>query len=329
MKSLNVVLGKTDFIGGIFMTGKIVVFGSLNFDITGRADVTPKPAETLMGTSYVLGPGGKGSNQAVAAHRAGADVTMITKIGNDLFGEFAQDFYKKEGLSSDYLIVDETKQTGIAIIMVSEQTGQNQILVISSACLGFTDEDLNNAKPALESCDILLMQHEVNLDANWKAVDIAKKAGVKVVLNPAPAQPVPDDVLSKIDIITPNEVEAGVLTGVEVKTPGDAAEAAKVFQSKGVKSVVITLGEQGAYVRSGDKEVVLARLDVDAVDTTGAGDAFNGGLVTALAEGKDIFESARFANVVGALSVTKKGASLAMPTREEIEEFIKSRGLSI
>lgn len=309
--------------------GKIVVFGSLNFDITGRAAITPKPAETLMGTSYTLGPGGKGSNQAVAAHRAGADVTMITKIGNDLFGGFAQDFYKKEGLSSDYLIVDKTKQTGIAIIMVSEETGQNQVLVISSACLGFTDEDLNSAKPALESCDILLMQHEVNLEANWKVVDIAKQSGAKVVLNPAPAKTVPDDVLNKIDIITPNEVEAAVLTGVDVKTPEDAAKAAKVFQEKGVESVVITLGEQGAYVRSGDKEAVIERLNVDAVDTTGAGDAFNGGLVTALAEGKDIFEAARFANVVGALSVTKKGASLAMATRKEIEEFINNRGLNI
>lgn len=311
------------------MAGKIVVFGSLNFDITGRADVTPKPAETLMGTSYTLGPGGKGSNQAVAAHRAGADVTMVTKIGKDLFGGFAQDFYKSEGLRSDYLIVDETKQTGVAIIMVSEITGQNQVLVISSACLGFTDEDLLRAKPALESSDILLMQHEVNLDANWKAVDIAKQSGAKVVLNPAPAKPLSEDVLNKIDIITPNEVEAGVLTGVDVKTPEDAAKAAEVFQAKGIESVVITLGAQGAYVRSGDKDAVIERLSVDAVDTTGAGDAFNGGLVTALAEGKDIFDAARFANVVGALSVTKKGASLAMPTREEIEEFIKNRGLNI
>lgn len=305
------------------MAGKISVFGSFVVDLASRANHLPKPAETVIGSSFALGPGGKGSNQGVAAHRSGADITMITKVGDDVFGKVALDFYKKEGMNTDLIFVDKEKETGTALIMVDEVTGQNQILVVSGACGNITDEDLEIARPTIEGSQILLTQLEVNLDATWKVIDMAHKAGVKVVLNTAPAQEVPDDVLRQVDLLTPNEVEASILSGVEVVTPDDARKAADVFQSKGVDEIVITLGEQGAYVRSGSKDIVIPRRTVNAIDTTGAGDAFNGGLVTALSEGKDLFEAAEFANVVGALSVTKVGTAPAMPFRKEIDAFIK------
>jgi ribokinase len=246
---------------------------------------------------------------------------MITKVGDDVFGKVALDFYKSEGMNTDLIFVDKEKETGTALIMVDEVTGQNQILVVSGACGNITNEDIERATPTIISSEILLAQMEVNLDANWKVVDIAHKAGVRVVLNTAPAGKVDDEILAKVDVLTPNEVEASILSGVEVVTMEDARRAADVFQKKGVGDIVITMGAQGAYVRSGGSELIVPRLNVNAIDTTGAGDAFNGGLVTALAEGKDLFAAAEFANVVGALSVTKKGTAPAMPFRKEIDAF--------
>lgn len=300
------------------MANSITVFGSFALDLASRADHLPGPAETVVGSAFAMGPGGKGSNQGVAAHRAGADVRMVTKVGDDVFGKIALDFYHTEGMSTDLIFVDKEKETGTALIMVDEVTGQNQILMVPGACGNITDEDIERAASAIRSSCVLLTQLEINLDANWKAIDIAHKAGVKVVLNTAPARMVDDAILSKVDVLTPNEVEASVLTGVQVKTTDDAAQ---VLQRKGVGDIVITMGAQGAYVRSGGSENILPRLNVTAVDTTGAGDAFNGALVTALAEGLDLFAAAEFANAAGALSVTRKGAAVAAPYRSEIDAF--------
>jgi ribokinase len=305
------------------MATKIVVFGSFVVDLASRADHLPRPAETVIGSVFALGPGGKGSNQGVAAHRAGADVCMITKVGDDVFGKVALDFYKSEGMNTDLIFVDKEKETGTALIMVDENSAQNQILVVPGACGNINDEDIERATPAIKNAQIILMQMEVNLDANWKVLDIAHKNGVKVVLNTAPAQKVDDAILAKVNVLTPNEVEASILSGVDVVTMDDARRAAEVFQKKGVEEVVITMGAQGAYVRSGSRELIVPRLNVEAIDTTGAGDAFNGGLVTALAEGKDLFAAAEFANVVGALSVTKKGTAPAMPFRKDIDAFMR------
>jgi ribokinase len=305
------------------MATKIVVFGSFVVDLASRADHLPRPAETVIGSVFALGPGGKGSNQGVAAHRAGADVCMITKVGDDVFGKVALDFYQSEGMNTDLIFVDKEKETGTALIMVDENSAQNQILVVPGACGNINDEDIERATPAIKDAQIILMQMEVNLDANWKVLDIAHKNGVKVVLNTAPAQKVDDAILAKVNVLTPNEVEASILSGVEVVTMDDARRAAEVFQKKGVEEVVITMGAQGAYVRSGSRELIIPRLNVEAIDTTGAGDAFNGGLVTALAEGKDLFAAAEFANVVGALSVTKKGTAPAMPFRKDIDAFMR------
>ncbi|MDO4549169.1 MAG: ribokinase, partial [Clostridia bacterium] len=277
--------------------------------------------QTLLGEYFKIGAGGKGSNQAVAAHRAGADVTLVTKIGNDVFGNVALDFYNKCGMNTDYVMTDNEVQTGAALIMVDELSAQNQISVFSGACGHILDEDVEKCRKLIESAGIMLVQLEVNFSALFKAIDIAHAAGVKIVLNTAPASPLPDEVLSKIDIVTPNESEAEMLTGVCVTDLESAKKAARVFLDKGVKQVVITMGSLGAFATDGEKCELIPRIPVNAIDTTGAGDAFNGGFVTALGEGKDLFEALRFGNCTGALSVTKLGTAPSMPDRKEIDEL--------
>ena len=304
------------------MKQKVVVFGSFVVDLAAKAPHFPAPGETVMGTAVsVANPGGKGSNQAVAAHRAGADVTMITKVGKDTFGTIAKDFYAKEGMDSSYMLEDDSLSTGYALIMIDENTAQNEIVVIIGACDNITADDVEKCRSVIESADILLVQLETNFDALFKVIDIAHKAGVKIIMNPAPAAALPDEVLQKVDIVTPNETEAQILTGVHIETVEDAKQAATVFLDKGVKEVVITLGSKGAFAMNREKFELVDRLCVEAVDTTGAGDAFNGGFVTALSEGKDLFEALKFGNVTGALSVTRPGSAIAMPMRKDIDAF--------
>lgn len=301
---------------------KITVMGSFVVDLTGRAPHLPVTGETVKGSSFKMGPGGKGSNQGVAAQRAGADVTMITKIGKDTFGKIALDNFKKENMDTKFIFEDENFETGAALIMVDENTSENKILVLSGACGHITDEDIETARQTIENADVFLTQLETNLDAIEKAIDIAYKKGVKTVLNPAPVQSISDELLKKIDIITPNEVEASILTGVKIETDEDVRTAAKVFLNKGVKNVIITLGSKGVYARTKEGEKFIKVIPLKPVDTTGAGDAFSGGFVTALAEGKDFFEAAEFGNVVGSLSVTKMGTAPSMPYRNEIDKYL-------
>lgn len=300
----------------------IVVFGSFVVDLTSRSKGLPLPGQTLLGSSFKMGAGGKGSNQAVAAHRAGANVTLVTKIGDDVFGQVALDFYRTEGMDTAYILRDSERETGVALIMVDEQSAQNEIVVVSGACAHITDEDVERCRPLIESAAILLLQHEINFTAQYKVIDIAHAAGVKIVLNPAPAVEIPDEVLKKIDIVTPNETEAQALTGVEVKGAKDARRAAQAFLDRGVGSVVITMGALGSFATDGTRSELLPRLSVDAIDTTGAGDAFNGGFVMALAEGRDLFQALRYGNAAGALSVTRLGTAPAMPSRAEIDRMV-------
>lgn len=302
---------------------KITVMGSFVVDLTGRAPHLPVTGETVKGSTFKMGPGGKGSNQGVAAKRAGADVTMITKVGKDTFGKVAIENFKKESMDTKYIFEDSNSETGAALIMVDEVTSANKILVILGACGRITNEDIEAARQNIEESGIFLTQLETNMDAIEKAIDIAHEKGVTIVLNPAPVQLVSDELLGKIDIITPNEVEASILTGVQIESDDDVRKAAEVFLAKGVKNVIITLGSKGVYARTKDEEKFIPVIPVKPVDTTGAGDAFNGGFVTALAEGKDFFEAARFGNIVGSLSVTKLGTAPSMPYREEIEVFLK------
>lgn len=300
---------------------KIVVFGSFVVDLTSWAKHLAVPGETVKGSVFKMGPGGKGSNQAVAASRADADVTLVTKVGRDVFGQTALDFYKSENMTTKYVFVDSEKETGTALIMVDETSGQNQILVVSGACDNITEEEIRNTESLLDEASIVLLQLEINMDAIEKVIEVAHEKGKRIVLNTAPAQKLPDSLLQKVNIVTPNEIEAGILTDMKVETIDDAEKAARILMDKGVENVVITMGKNGVFVMTPDRKEFIPSLMVKAVDTTGAGDAFNGGFVTALSEGKDIFEAARFGNIVGALSVTKVGTAPAMPYRADIDGF--------
>ncbi len=302
----------------------IVVFGSFVVDLMARSAHIPVPGETIKSSLFRMGSGGKGSNQAVACKLSGGDVTIATKVGNDAFAQVLYDQYEKTGLSTEYVFVSPEVQTGNALILVDEGTSQNAITVTPGACETFTSGDVDKVKPLLAKAKILLAQLEVNLDANEQIIDYARERGVKIVLNPAPIHPIGDGLLRKVDVITPNEVEAAALSGVPIKTPDDAVRAAEALMDKGVKEVVITLGKQGVLAADGNQCRLFQNYDVKAVDSTGAGDAFNGGLATALSEGKNLFDACAFANVVSNLAVTRLGTAPAMPTRREIDAFIAS-----
>lgn len=304
------------------MKDKVIVFGSFAVDLMARAPHLPMAGQTVKGSRFQMGAGGKGFNQAVAAHKAGADVLTITKVGRDTFGQVAFDIMEENGMKKEGVIFSETEKTGIAIINVDETTSQNQIVIVPGACNTLTRGEIDKFRKELGEAKYLLLQLEVNQDANEYITNIAKESGCKVILNTAPYQKISDSFLAQIDLVTPNEVEAFEMTGIKITDFESARQSAKVFFQKGVKEVVITLGERGVFVSSNGREEMIEAYHVDTVDTTGAGDAFNGGLLTALAEGKKIFEAAKFGNALAALSVQKIGAAASMPDREEIDSFI-------
>jgi ribokinase len=307
----------------------ITVMGSFIVDLMARSSHLPEHGETVKGSHFQIGPGGKGSNQGVAASRSGASVTMITKIGTDPFAQIALESFQREGMDTRYVMQDERYPTGTALIMVDENTSENKIVVTIGACEHIAPKEIEAARAEIENSRVLLTQLETNLDAVEKAVEIAHAKGITVILNPAPAplHPLPDDLLAKIDIITPNETEAAFLSGVKIANMDDARRAARVLKAKGIGHVIITMGGKGALVLTDSKEYVIDPIKVKVVDTTGAGDAFNGGLATALAEGQDIKQAVQFANATGALSVTKVGTAPAMPYRDELEHLLQSKRL--
>ena len=302
----------------------IVVFGSFVVDLMARSAHIPVPGETIKSSLFRMGAGGKGSNQAVACKLSGGDVSVVTKVGRDAFAQVLYDQYEKIGLSAEHVFVSSQAQTGNALILVDEGTSQNAITVTPGACETFTRDDVEQIKPLLASAKILLAQLEVNQDANELVVDYAKGQGARVVLNPAPIHAVSSEFLCKADVITPNEVEASALSGIPIKTPDDALRAARILMDKGVKSVVITLGKQGVLAVTENQSRLFRNYDVKVVDSTGAGDAFNGGLVTALSEGKNLLEACAFANVVSNLAVPRMGTAPSMPTRREIDAFLEA-----
>lgn len=304
------------------MRKKITVFGSFVVDLMGRTPHLPVPGETVKGSMFKMGAGGKGFNQGVAAHKAGADVTMVTKLGKDTFGQVALDAMKSLNMDTGKILYSDTVETGAALIMVDEKTSQNEIVVVLGACGTITDEEVESLTDVIQNSEYLLTQLETNVSAVEKIIDIAYQNGVKVILNTAPVQPVSDEILSKVELITPNEVEAQILTGIPVDSEKNAGKAADWFFSKGVKNVLITLGSRGVYIATKEKRGMIPAYKVEAVDTTGAGDAFNGGLVAALAEGKSLWEAAAFANALAAIAVQRLGTTPAMPKREEIDVFL-------
>jgi len=302
------------------MGKRVLVFGSYVTDLCARTNRFPKPGETVKGNYFKLGPGGKGSNQAVAAHRAGANVTFITKLGNDTLGKQALDFYRAEKMSTEHILIDNELATGAALIAVNEETSQNQIIVIGGACENFTESDMPKILREVESADILLLQLEINAKPIRQVLKHAKKHGLLTVLNPAPAKILEKELYELVDIITPNETEAQVLTDIQVSNRHSAREAAQALLKKGVRKVVITLGEQGAFAGDEENERFYDIIPSGTVlDTTGAGDAFSGGLVAALAGGIDFFDAVTYSSIVAGISVTKHGTAPSMPHKAEID----------
>lgn len=307
------------------MSEKITVFGSFVVDLMARAPHLPVSGETVKGSLFKQGAGGKGFNQGVAAHKAGGDVALITKLGRDSLANVALDVMTEFSIPKDYLFYNDDVATGIALIMVDELTSQNKIVIVPGACATITEADIERVADRIRQSGYLLLQLEVNQDANERVAQLAKESGVKVIINTAPYQPVSDGFLNGAYLVTPNEVEAEALTGIAVTNLESADRAAEVLLRKGVQNVLITLGSRGVYIRTEGRSEIVPAYKVDAVDTTGAGDAFNGGLLTALAEGKSLPDAVRFANALAALSVQRLGTTASMPTREEIDAFIAAQ----
>lgn len=304
------------------MKQKVTVFGSFVVDLMARTPHLPVPGETVKGSLFKQGAGGKGFNQGIAAHKAGGDVAMITKLGRDSMGQVALDAMDAVNMPKDYLFFHDEVATGIALITVDENTSQNEIVIVPGACSTITAEDIERVKPRILESAYVLLQLEVNQDANEAVAKLAKENGVRVIINTAPYQPVTDEFLRGAYLVTPNEVEAEELTGVPVTDLESADRAAKVFFDKGVENVLITLGSRGVYINTEGHSEIVPAYRVKALDTTGAGDAFNGGLLAALAEGKSLRDAARFANALAAISVQRMGTTPAMPTRAEIDAFL-------
>ncbi len=303
------------------MSKKIVVVGSSNTDMIIKVPHVPVPGETIIGGTFSIAAGGKGANQAVAAARAGGDVTFVARVGDDMFGEQAKEGFVKDNINVDHVLSDKGAPSGVARIFVGED-GENSIAVASGANANLSPSDIEAASKSISSADILIMQLETPLDTVRKAASIASENGVKVILNPAPAQPLSDDILKHVSILTPNESEAEILTGIKVQTEDDAATAADALMAKGIETVIVTMGAKGAFVVTADSKELVAGFSVKAVDATAAGDTFNGALAVALAEGKALKTAVSFANAAAALSVTKLGAQPSAPTREEIDKFL-------
>ena len=299
--------------------GKIVVVGSSNTDLVVRATRMPEAGETVMGEKFMMTAGGKGANQAVAARRLGGDVTFIAKVGCDMFGDKAIEGYAAEGLDTSTILRDEYAPSGVALITV-DGNAENCIVVAPGANNKLSSSDIDSMRSHIESADYLLLQLEVPMDVVEHAASIAYGAGVKVVLNPAPAATLSEHLLKQLDIITPNRTEIQLLTGVAVTDLESAERAAKVLLDKGVQRVVVTLGSMGALVCDGVRFVHIPAHKVTPVDTTAAGDTFNAGLCVALCEGRSLSDAVRFATAASAIAVTRLGAQASVPYRHEIVE---------
>lgn len=300
----------------------VAVLGIFVADLAFKAPRLPVMGETILGQGFKDGPGGKGSNQAIAAARAGADVRMITRIGRDTFGEMAQKAWAADGVDTSAVTTDDTLPTGAAFIFVSTTTGDNAIIVESGAAANLSPADVAAAESVISGAKVLVTQFEQPVETAMAGLTLARKHGVITILNPAPAVPA-EDIYGLCDYVTPNETEAETITGQKVETEADALAAARAFVAMGAKNALITLGEKGAFLHGEAGTVLVPAFKVEnVVDTTGAGDAFNGGFAVALAEGKPPLEAIRFANATAALSVQKSGTAPSMPTRVEIEALL-------
>lgn len=307
------------------MSETVLVLGSFVADVAFRAARLPGWGETLMGSGFALGPGGKGSNQAVAAARGGARVRMVSRLGEDTFGQLARETWAEAGID-DSLTGTCSAATGAAAILIDEARGENAIIVVPGACFTLGPEDVDAVAGAIRGARILLTQLELPLATVKRALQIARAAGVRTILNPAPAppQPLPDGLLALADVVVPNETEAALLAGMRVESAAQAGEAAAALQARGARDVIVTLGERGALVCAhGHPPALVPAFEAGpVVETTGAGDAFCGGLAAALAGGRTLLDAARFGCAAAGISVTRCGTAPSMPHRQEIEALL-------
>lgn len=300
------------------MAVHIVVVGSTNIDMVVRVPRIPGPGETVLGGEFRMAAGGKGANQAVAAARLGACVTFVARVGADRLGEEALEQFRAEGIRTEYVLRDPEAAHGVALVMV-DPNGENAIAVAPGANARLAPEDVERAREAFAACDLVLLQLEVPLPTVERAVDLARALGKRVVLNPAPYHRLPAALLSRIDILTPNETEAEMLLGGGEAGLGGIAATAEELLRRGVGRVVVTLGKEGVFVVAPEAQYHVPGRRVKAVDTTAAGDAFSAALAVAVAEGREFREAVRFAVCASALSVTRMGAQPSLPHRAEVE----------
>lgn len=301
----------------------IVVIGSTNTDMVVKASHLPAGGETVLGGEFLMNAGGKGANQAVAAARYGNRVVFVAKTGNDLFGERVRSSLREDDIVTDYVSIDPLHPSGVALITIDARA-ENCIVVASGANMYLSTADVDAAREEISAADVVLMQLESPIETVTYAARMAAEAGVKVVLNPAPApdKPLPEELMRSLYLITPNRSEASRLSGIEVKDLASAREAAKVILDRGPQSVIITLGGDGSLVYDGQEFTFIEATKVEAVDTTAAGDTFNGVLATMVAEGRNLIDAAREASLAAAISVTRMGAQPAAPTRAEVAAMV-------
>ena len=301
--------------------GIVSVVGSFVYDLVAKAPRRPKTGETLIGESFGMFLGGKGANQAIASSRSGASVHMIGRLGNDLFGNQFLEKFSNEGISTDFVVIDDVNGTGVGMPLI-DATGDNSIVLIPQANMALSVDDVNNAFEPIASSDVLILQLEVPIDASQRAAEIAKENNTMVLLNPAPAREIPDSFLRLVDVLIPNEIETEILSGMKTTTDDQAIEAARALTSKGISTVILTLGHRGALLLTDEIEKRVPGFAIEAVDTTAAGDAFCGALATSLAQGSTIEDAVWVANAAGALAVTKLGAEPSLPKKADLDQFL-------
>lgn len=299
---------------------QILVIGSSNTDMVIKARHLPRPGETILGGTFLMNPGGKGANQAVAVARLGGQVSFICKTGNDIFGHQSQQLFEEEGIDTTFLFSDLENPSGVALITVDDNA-ENCIVVASGANANLLPADLKKADEAIERADLLLMQLEIPMASIEYAARKAASLGKQVILNPAPASPLSADLLRDLYLITPNETEAEAISGIKITDLDSAGQAAEAIARQGVRNVIITLGAKGALIHSNGQQELVPAYPVKAVDTTAAGDVFNGALAVAIAEGRTLVEAVRFASKASAISVGRAGAQSSVPYRNEVDIF--------
>ena len=305
---------------------RICVVGSSNIDLISQVPRLPRLGETLVGNSFHMGYGGKGANQAVMAAKLGALVTMVTKLGRDVFGEGTLKNYRTQGIDTSHVLFDDVLSSGVAPIFVDDHA-KNFIVIVPGANMGLSPADAQAAREAILSASLLVCQLEIPIETTLEAFRIAKSGNVRTILNPAPAAPLPDELLRLADICAPNETETELLTGMPVNTLEQATDAARALLERGPKTVLLTLGERGALLADKNKVEHISAVRIKAVDPTGAGDAFIGSLAVFLSEGAPMRDAVLRANAVAALSVTRIGTQVSFPLRAEADLFLKEQGL--